>query len=86
MRLAGLLLVVGIIGFLWTRRASPVGSSSKLDDELFGTPTARPGLVAPGATPSKSQPQAASSGLRRPIDRTRSVLEQVKQRNGDGEF
>src|SRR4029453_14668652 len=86
MRLAGLLIVLGIIGFFWTRRASTVGSTSKLDDELLGSPAARPGLVAPSATPSKSQPQPASSGLRRPIDRTRSVLEQVKQRNGNGEF
>jgi hypothetical protein len=33
-------------------------------------------------------PEAADSGmnLKRPIDRTNAVLDQVKTRNGDGEF
>jgi len=33
-------------------------------------------------------PEAADSGinLKRPIDRTNEVLDQVKTRNGDGEF
>jgi hypothetical protein len=31
-------------------------------------------------------PQPGASGLRQPIDRTRSVLDKVKGRNGDGEF
>jgi hypothetical protein len=82
MRLAGLLLVVGIIGFFWCRRASTVGSNSKIDEELLATPSARPAQVSPGTTPA----QPVSSGLRRPIDRTRNVLDQVKKRNGDGEF
>ncbi len=36
------------------------------------------------AAPPPAAP--ATTSLRRPLDRTRSVLDQVKQRNGNGEF
>jgi hypothetical protein len=39
-----------------------------------------------GETPAPGSPARASDPLKRPIDRTREVLKQVKQRNGDGEF
>jgi len=84
MRLIGLLFVVGIIGFVWSRRGASVGSTSA-EEELFATPAARPALVSSATTPATPAPRQSSS-LRRPIDRTRSVLEQVKGRNGAGEF
>jgi hypothetical protein len=85
MRLVGILVVVGIIGFAYTRWAkSPdiTKEAMKEADAVMSTPVAQ---VA-GATPAPAQPGAPSSGLRRPIDRTRQVLEQVKGRNGAGEF
>jgi hypothetical protein len=40
----------------------------------------------PDATPAAATPSDHSNFLKRPIDRTNQVLNQVKQRNGDGEF
>ncbi|HEY3902045.1 MAG TPA: hypothetical protein VGM54_25760 [Chthoniobacter sp.] len=37
-------------------------------------------------TPVANAPARASDYLKKPIDRTKEVLNQVKQRNGDGEF
>jgi hypothetical protein len=43
--------------------------------------------VAPlTAGPRAPAPPPASSALKRPLDRTHAVLDQVKQRNGNGEF
>ena len=36
--------------------------------------------------PREPAPPAATSSLKAPLDRTHAVLEQVKQRNGAGEF
>jgi hypothetical protein len=83
MRFAGLLLVVAIIGYVWSRRGGRTDAASEID-ELMATPP--PAVASAGATPAHSQPQPASSGLRKPIDHTRGVLEQVKARNGNGEF
>jgi hypothetical protein len=42
---------------------------------------------APQAVPgAPAAPAASGNSLKRPIDRTREVLGQVKQRNGNGEF
>jgi hypothetical protein len=38
------------------------------------------------ASPAPNAPARASDYLKKPIDRTKEVLQQVKQRNGDGEF
>jgi hypothetical protein len=81
MRLVGLLLVVGIIGFFWSKRGAHVGSSSDLN-EVMATPVPQQAVVPPNAPAAQKE----STGLRRPIDRTRNVLEQVKSRNGAGEF
>ena len=86
MRLIGLLLVVGIIGFWWSRRGGSVTPGSQVDEELLGAAQPRPVLVTPGATPATPQPGSSTSGLRRSIDHTRGVLDKVKARNGDGEF
>lgn len=45
--------------------------------------------AAPLATSPSAEPAAASAdtnSLKRPIDRTKEVLNQVKQRNGNGEL
>jgi hypothetical protein len=42
--------------------------------------------VAPLTTGSRETAAPASNALKRPIDRTHAVLDQVKQRNGKGEF
>ena len=42
--------------------------------------------VAPLTTGPRATVAPASSALKRPIDRTNAVLDQVKQRNGNGEF
>lgn len=76
MRIAVLLLVIAIIGFLLSRRGERAGSSSDVR-EIMGTPV---------PVASQSKPQPGSSGMREPIDRTRSVLDKVKGRNGAGEF
>jgi hypothetical protein len=42
--------------------------------------------VAPLTTGGRDVPPPASNVLKRPLDRTHAVLDQVKQRNGSGEF
>jgi len=43
--------------------------------------------VSPLTTgPRAPAPPAESSALKRPLDRTHAALDQVKQRNGNGEF
>ncbi len=41
--------------------------------------------IAPPATAPAPSPSAGTA-LKQPIDRTKAVLQQVKARNGDGEF
>jgi hypothetical protein len=42
--------------------------------------------VAPLTSGPRATAAPAGTALKRPIDRTNAVLDQVKQRNGDGEF
>ena len=42
--------------------------------------------VVPLTTGARPAPPPASNFLKRPLDRTHAVLDQVKQRNGKGEF
>jgi hypothetical protein len=42
--------------------------------------------VAPLTTGSRADAAPAGTALKRPIDRTHAVLDQVQQRNGNGEF
>ena len=42
--------------------------------------------VAPLTTGGRAVPPPANTALKRPFDRTHAVLDQVKQRNGNGEF
>jgi len=83
--MVGILAVVAVIGFAYSRRGKVSGGGLAEVDEIMGaTPTPVPAALVVGATPT---PRAeSSSGLRRPIDTTKRVLEQVKGRNGNGEF
>ncbi len=42
--------------------------------------------VAPLTTGPRASAAPAGTALKRPLDRTNAVLDQVKQRNGSGEF
>ena len=83
MRIVSLLVVVAIIYVVMARRgAGPMSSTQqamKEADAVMATP-------AGGTAQAPAAPPAANSGMRAPIDRTRSVLEQVKKRNGAGDF
>jgi hypothetical protein len=84
MRFVALLVVVAIIYVAWSRR-SPVASTAeamKEADAVAGPTPAMKTYYPPTAAPAP----ATSSGLRAPIDRTRAVLDQAKQRNSKGEF
>jgi hypothetical protein len=77
MRFIAVLAVLAVIYLLLTRR-SPVESAKEAAAQTEAiAPTPRP--AAPAAAP-------APTALRRPVARTRDVLDQVKQRNGAGEF
>jgi hypothetical protein len=76
-----MLVVLGIIGFAYSRWSKSPDAMKEVD-AVMGTPVPQ----AQAATPAPAPAGQPSSGLRRPIDRTRQVLEEVKQRNGNGEF
>jgi hypothetical protein len=77
MRFVAVLAVLAIVSLLLTRH-SPVESAKDA--------VAQAEAVAP--TPAPAAPAAAPTptALRRPIARTHAVLDQVKTRNGAGEF
>ena len=82
MRFIALLAVLGILYVILTRH-SPADSAKKAVAEaeaVAPAPVARPAPTAPSAAP------APTTGLRRPIARTREVLGEVKARNGAGQF
>jgi hypothetical protein len=86
MRYVALLIVVAIIYFAWSRRGpvTSVDSAMKEADAVAATATPYPATVYPPAQPAQTgQP---SSGLRRPIDRTRAVMDQVNQRAAESSF
>jgi hypothetical protein len=83
MRLLSLVVVMAIIYFAYSKRITPGKDSTSAamqDFEQTAPPSTRP------ATAAAPAPAASNSNLRAPIDRTRAVLEQVKKRNGNGEF
>ena len=72
-----LLLGVAFIYFVLIRKA-PVQQAAQ-------TVTAQE--AAPLTTGPRDQtPATSSTAIKRPLDRTHAVLDQVKQRNGNGEF
>jgi len=83
MKYVSLLVTVAVIYFFLVRK-SPVTSvvSEVTQAEVAPLTTGPRG----GATPAPTAAPRASDPYKRPIDRTREVLNQVKQRNGTGEF
>jgi hypothetical protein len=79
-------MVLAIIYLVMTRRgpATSVDKAMQEADAVTQTATPWPKTVLPPATAAPAT--ASSGGLRAPIDRTRAVLNQVKGRNGNGEF
>ena len=76
MKYVSLLLGLALIYYIIARN-SPVAEVTKE-------------MAAPEVAPLTSGPREtnapAHTALKQPIDRTRAVLDQVKQRNGNGEF
>ena len=82
MRLLSLVVVLGIIYYAYSRRIAPGPNS--VNTAMTEYSQTVPASTA--AAPSSTAQSAPSGNLRRPIDRTRATLEQVKQRNGNGDF
>ncbi len=76
MRLIAILVVLGIVYVVFTRR-SPVDSATQAVAQAEAVAPAAPAPTAAGPTPT---------ALRRPIVRTKEVLSQLPERNGAGEF
>ncbi|MEQ1860674.1 MAG: hypothetical protein ABMA13_12135 [Chthoniobacteraceae bacterium] len=78
MKFVGLLAVLAIIYLLVSRqsRSGFATEAMKEADAVVATP--RPQAAPP------APPAPATTGLRAPIDRTRGVLDQAKQRNSGG--
>ena len=82
MKFVALLVGLAIICVLVVKRAQPSQVAEAMREaDAVGQPVA-----AKSATPQAGTPNPAPTGLRAPLDRTRSVLNQVKQRNGANEF
>jgi hypothetical protein len=84
MRFVALLIVIAIICLVLTHRG-PVSSVPEAMREADAVTHPAATTAAPGPT-ATVQPAPQSAGLRAPLDRTRAVLGQIKQRNGGGEF
>ena len=90
MKFLGLVAVVAIVYFAYGKRLAPDGNQS-VNNAMSEFEKTVPANTPPAATSSSASAPAtpapqSSSNIRRPIDRTRAVLEQVKARNGDGAF
>lgn len=77
-----LLLGVALIYFIFVK-SSPVAEVTKEVTAAEAAPLTAGPRETNAASPAASQ---AHTALKQPLDRTRAVLDQVKQRNGKGEF
>jgi hypothetical protein len=82
MKFVALLIGMAIIAILVVKRAQPSQVSEAMRE---ADAVVQPAAVA-SATPQPGTASSSPTGLRAPLDRTRSVLSQVKQRNGANEF
>ena len=77
MRFISLFVVIAIIYVAYSRRVQDGGPKSRVTEAM---------AEADKVMPLQPQPPAAapqSNGLRAPMDRTRKVMELVKERNGE---
>jgi len=84
MKLVSLLVGMAIVCLLVVKRAQPsqVAEAMREADAVVQPVKS----TSAASTPAGAAANTPSTGLRAPLDRTRSVLNQVKQRNGNGEF
>lgn len=83
MKYVSLLLGVALIYFIFVK-SSPVAEVTKEVTSAEAAPLTTGPRETNAASPSA--PSAAHTALKQPLDRTRAVLDQVKQRNGNAEF
>ena len=83
MKYVFLLVTVAAVYFFWAHKApvAPVVAQITQQEAAPLSSGPRGGPAAATAAPAER-----TNALKRPIDRTREVLNQVKQRNGNGEF
>ncbi len=77
MKYLALLGALVVICLVLTRQSSPVAG---VQQSMAEADAIAPPSIAPAPSPT------AGAALKQPIDRTKAVLEQVKARNGEGEF
>lgn len=82
MRFVALLVVLAIIYVAWSRRGpvTSVDEAMKEADAVAEATPRHPPTAFPPKAAAAASPGQPSSGLRRPIDRTRAVMDQVQQR------
>ena len=83
MKYVFLLATVAMVAFFIVKKTSVAPVVSAVTQQEAAPLTTGP---RGGDTPAPNAPPRASDYLKKPIDRTKEVLNQVKKRNGDGEF
>jgi hypothetical protein len=88
MRFVALLVGMAIVCMLVLKRAQPsqVAEAMREADAVVEPVNTASAGSSSTAKPAATQSTPSTTGMRAPLDRTRSVLNQVKQRNGGGEF
>lgn len=91
MQYLALVIVVVIIYFVLAGRHGTGPVRGRVDQAVAESEEVVPATLPPARQASAPAPVAApsvqvSSGLRRPIDRTREVLGQVKKQQGENAF
>jgi hypothetical protein len=86
MKYVSLLLGVALIYYVFVRNSHVDPVVKEVTASEVAPLTTGPRETKAAATPQSAAGQAAHDALKKPLDRTRAVLDQVKQRNGNGEF
>ena len=83
MRIVGIVVVLAIVYYIYGRNGDKTSLQNRVAEAQAEAAQVMP--APQSAQPPAAQPPPTNS-LRAPMDRTRQVLDQVKQRNGKGEF
>jgi hypothetical protein len=84
MRFLGLIAVLAIIYYAYSKRLGP--GPDRVEGAMQEYSQTAPAQSANSSKSTTAKPAPATSNLRRPLDTTRNVLDQVKQRNGNHDF